>query len=290
MGNRSEWLGLSAERRSELDQEYQNNTAHVSTFCRLSNETLNLMHYLSHNQINTFTRPEMIDRIASMLNYFLVHLVGPKSKNFKVKDHKKYHFHPSSLLAKLVGIYVNLSKQDKAFVKAIERDSRSFSEKIFHLTYQIIVRWKIVSNNEDVQFQELLNDINRVVKEREAEEHILEDVEVPSEFLDPLMDHIMTDPVTLPTSGSVLDRCVIERHLLSSSTDPFNRKHLTPEMLVTNTELKIKIQHWMDNVKNQKHKSVIEPKDGPPRDDSYPAESADQLEEEERWRPEEEGM
>lgn len=50
----------------------------------LSNETLFLINYLSSHKIDTFTRPEMIDRMAGMLNYFLVHLVGPKSKDFKV--------------------------------------------------------------------------------------------------------------------------------------------------------------------------------------------------------------
>jgi hypothetical protein len=50
----------------------------------LSNETLFLISYLSRHNIPTFTRPEMIDRMAGMLNYFLDHLVGPKSKHIKV--------------------------------------------------------------------------------------------------------------------------------------------------------------------------------------------------------------
>ena len=38
--------------------------------------------------------------------------------------------------------------------------------------------------------------------------------------------------VLLPTSGNIMDRSSIMRHLLSDETDPFNRKHLTPDMLV----------------------------------------------------------
>lgn len=54
--------------------------------------------------------------------------------------------------------------------------------------------------------------------------------DAPEEFKDPLMDTLMTDPVLLP-SGAIMDRPIITRHLLNSSTDPFNRQHLTEDML-----------------------------------------------------------
>lgn len=49
---------------------------------------------------------------------------------------------------------------------------------------------------------------------------------------DPLMDTLMQDPVLLPTSGNIMDRNIIQRHLLNSLSDPFNRQHLTEDMLV----------------------------------------------------------
>lgn len=55
--------------------------------------------------------------------------------------------------------------------------------------------------------------------------------DAPEEFRDPLMDTLMLDPVVLP-SGKVMDRAIITRHLLNSSTDPFNRQPLTEDMLV----------------------------------------------------------
>lgn len=42
---------------------------------------------------------------------------------------------------------------------------------------------------------------------------------------------LMHDPVILPTSGKIMDRAVIMRHLLNSDTDPFNRQPLTTDML-----------------------------------------------------------
>lgn len=41
----------------------------------------------------------------------------------------------------------------------------------------------------------------------------------------------MDDPVTLPSSGKIMDRPVIIRHLLNSQTDPFNRQPLSEDDL-----------------------------------------------------------
>jgi ubiquitin conjugation factor E4 B len=46
---------------------------------------------------------------------------------------------------------------------------------------------------------------------------------------------VMTDPVILP-SGVTMDRSVITKHLLNSSTDPFNRLPLTAEQLEPGNE------------------------------------------------------
>ena len=50
-------------------------------------------------------------------------------------------------------------------------------------------------------------------------------------LIDPLMMTLMQEPVILPTSGKIMDRPVITRHLLNSDTDPFNRQPLTTDML-----------------------------------------------------------
>ena len=67
--------------------------------------------------------------------------------------------------------------------------------------------------------------------------------EVPDEFQDPITAELMTDPVRLP-SGHVVDRSVIQRHLLSDENDPFSRAKLTVDMLVPDAELKEKIDEW----------------------------------------------
>lgn len=68
---------------------------------------------------------------------------------------------------------------------------------------------------------------NMLVANQKSDDYL---ADAPDEFRDPLMDTLMSDPVRLP-SGQVMDRPVIMRHLLNSSTDPFNRQPLTEDML-----------------------------------------------------------
>ena len=41
-----------------------------------------------------------------------------------------------------------------------------------------------------------------------------------------------------------MDRSSIERHLLSSKTDPFNKQPLSADQLIPNVALKAKIEAW----------------------------------------------
>lgn len=69
------------------------------------------------------------------------------------------------------------------------------------------------------------------------------EIEIPDAYLDPILGHLMNDPVQLP-SGSILDRAVILRHLLESQTDPFTREPLRAESLRELPELRQEIDAW----------------------------------------------
>ena len=47
---------------------------------------------------------------------------------------------------------------------------------------------------------------------QEAEDELLDDV--PDDFIDPIMGDLMRDPVILPSSGKIVDRSTIARHIL----------------------------------------------------------------------------
>lgn len=54
--------------------------------------TITTLEYLTEEIKTIFCHSTMVDRIAAMLNYFLLHLVGPKKKNFKVIQYLKIDF------------------------------------------------------------------------------------------------------------------------------------------------------------------------------------------------------
>lgn len=50
----------------------------------LGRDTIKILKLLTAETKSIFVHNSMVDRIAGMLNYFLLHLVGPNKGNFKV--------------------------------------------------------------------------------------------------------------------------------------------------------------------------------------------------------------
>ncbi|CAG8694664.1 7959_t:CDS:2, partial [Ambispora leptoticha] len=59
-------------------------------------------------------------------------------------------------------------------------------------------------------------------------------------------------PVTLPGSNITIDRSTITTHLLSDSTDPFNRKPLSIDQVIPNVEMKERITAYKLERKQKK--------------------------------------
>lgn len=81
------WESLPQNERQQNLQNLQQ----LSMLARFDNilgkDTLNILKLLTSEAKAIFCHSSMVDRIASMLNYFLLNLVGPKQKNFKVSKH-----------------------------------------------------------------------------------------------------------------------------------------------------------------------------------------------------------
>jgi U-box domain len=69
--------------------------------------------------------------------------------------------------------------------------------------------------------------------------------EAPDEFLDPITQSLMRDPVIMPASRQTIDRPTILRHLMTDPRDPISRASLTPEDLLPAPELKARISEWL---------------------------------------------
>ncbi|KAH6791522.1 U-box domain-containing protein [Perilla frutescens var. hirtella] len=244
MSNTVEWERRPAQERQERTRLFHSQENIIRIDMKLANEDVSMLAFTSEQIIAPFLLPEMVERVASMLNYFLLQLVGPQRKSLSLKDPEKYEFRPKLLLKQIVTIYVNLAKGDKdnIFPAAISRDGRSYNEQLFGAASDVLR--KIGEDARIIQeFVELGTKAKVAAVEARDAEAALGDI--PDEFLDPIQYTLMKDPVILPSSRVVVDRPVIQRHLLSDSTDPFNRSHLTADMLIPDVELKAKIEEFV---------------------------------------------
>jgi len=88
----------------------------------------------------------------------------------------------------------------------------------------------------------------------EAEDDELGDI--PDEFLDPIVAKLMRDPVRLPLSRVILDRSTIKSHLLSDTTDPFNRSPLSIEDVIPEPEMKARIDAYLAQRRDKTNAAV----------------------------------
>ncbi|MCD7467046.1 E3 ubiquitin-protein ligase pub1 [Datura stramonium] len=251
MSNTAEWERRPAQERQERTRLFHSQENIIRIDMKLANEDVSLLAFTSEQITVPFLLPEMVERVASMLNYFLLQLVGPQRKSLSLKDPEKYEFRPKELLKQIVKIYVHLARGDKEniFPAAIIRDGRSYNEQIFSAAADVLRRI-----GEDMRIIQEFIELGAKAKVAASEAMDAEAAlgDIPDEFLDPIQYTLMKDPVILPSSRITVDRPVIQRHLLSDSTDPFNRSHLTVDMLIPDTELKAKIEEFIRSHELQK--------------------------------------
>ncbi len=213
---------------------------------QLANETIAMMKLFTAALSESFTMPEIVQRLADMMDYNLDTLVGPKSRDLKVQDPLKYHFNARTLLAEFVDIYLNLGGSAR-FIEAVARDGRSYKPANFDNASRILERFSLKSREELAAWQNLKDRFKRA---KEIDDQAEEDLgEIPDEFLDPLMFSLMEDPVILPMSKQTIDRSTIRSHLLSDPTDPFNRQPMSIEDVLPNIELKERIKVFKEERK-----------------------------------------
>ncbi|SNX83910.1 related to UFD2 - ubiquitin fusion degradation protein [Melanopsichium pennsylvanicum] len=234
--------GESAQEQQEREGHIRQLEQTIKSDLELGTEFLRLLIDFTAEAGEAFMTPEVVSRLAAMLDYNLDLMAGPKCQNLKVKQAKKVSFEPRNLLRMIMSVYLNLcSKGD--FITAIAQDGRSYSKAVFEKAGWIAERYMLKSPPE---LEAWMGMIGQVEEKRQMEADEEEDLgEVPDEFLDPLMATVMRDPVLLPTSKIVVDRSTIKAHLLSDSTDPFNRSSLKIDDVVPDTQLKQKIEAFI---------------------------------------------
>jgi ubiquitin conjugation factor E4 B len=198
----------------------------------------------------TLLRPELLPRLAAMLNFNLVLLAGPRCAALKVRDPGRYRFNPRALLGSLLDVYLSMGGCD-VFVRAVGEDERSFSTRLLDATLSIMRRTGM-AEEKIASFEAFCAAVQNAARRGlvtanggESGEEGAEDA-IPDDFLDPILFTLMTDPVLLPTSQIVIDRSTITAHLLNDPHDPFNRQPLRSEdLLPCPSELKTRLDLYL---------------------------------------------
>ena len=261
--NEAAMAELTDEHKKEKQDLLEDYKGRAKSYMQLTTETMEMLILFSESLATSFTMPEIVTRLADMLDYNLETMVspltqishawtrmkltplqvGPKSSNLKVENmQQEYRFDPKGLLSDIMTVYCNLSAKPN-FISAIARDARSYKPANFERAAQIMNKNVLKSPEQMRTWNELAAAVAEAKAAEDAEEEDLG--EIPDEFEDPLMAILMRDPVTLPSSRQVVDRSTVRSHLLSDPTDPFNRVPLKIEEVLPNDELRERIEAWI---------------------------------------------
>ncbi|KAG8688853.1 hypothetical protein FRC08_011233 [Ceratobasidium sp. 394] len=254
MARKEEWEALSVEDRREKEKYFRQYEGMATSYSTLSKSTVGLLRDFTKETKAAFLTPEIVDRLAAMLNYNLDMLCGPRCSSLHVKDMEKYRFQPRTLLGEIFQVYLNLSG-DASFINAVASEGRSYKKEVFLNAASIVRKYSIKSETEIEQFRLFINAVEEAKALIEAEDDLSD---APEEFMDPLMYTLMRDPVILPSSRATVDRSTIKAHLLSDVTDPFNRSPLKIEDIIPNEGLKAKIEAWLTERRGGKTKAALD--------------------------------
>lgn|SRR5690348_17225752 len=84
MDDKVAWAAQTPQYRQEREGVLSTAQRQASSYIALGNETVNMLSYLTVEIKEPFLTAEIVDRLATMLDYNLVILVGEKMSNLKV--------------------------------------------------------------------------------------------------------------------------------------------------------------------------------------------------------------
>jgi len=241
MSNQAEWEARDQTERREREQLFLQLEDETTTYILLGKSTVELLKLFTTETKDPWMVPEIVERLAAMLDFNLSLLTGPRSAELNVDGRDGYCFNPRQLLSDILSIFLNLSSES-AFIRAVAVDERSYSVSLFRRAAGIARKRSLKTEAEIDRLRVFVEKVEEVKAIIEVDEDL---GGVPDEFIDPISAVIMRDPVILPSSKAVVDRKTIKQQLLSVPQDPFNRVQLAIEDVIPDVELKAKIDAFL---------------------------------------------
>jgi ubiquitin conjugation factor E4 B len=179
MHDRETWERQPAQYRRDRDAQLRQLERHASAYVRLGKSTVDLLKIFTAEAKRPFMMPEIVNRLAAMLDYNLDALAGPRCQNLVIQNKEKYHFDPRGLLADILQVFLNLADQEE-FVRAVANDGRSYRKELFEKAAGIARKWRLKSDDEIENLGAFVANVEETKITIEAEEDL---GEVPEEYL-----------------------------------------------------------------------------------------------------------
>jgi len=80
MNDKAAWLQQTPELQQSRQRQLSQDERQCRSYLTLARETVDMFHYLTMEIKEPFMRPELVERLAAMLNFNLQQLCGPKCK------------------------------------------------------------------------------------------------------------------------------------------------------------------------------------------------------------------
>lgn len=179
MEDTQKWSQQSQEQQQTRMRNLNQDERQCRSYLTLARETVDMFHYLTQDIKEPFLRPELVDRLAAMLNFNLKQLSGSKCKNLKVRNPEKYNWDPKWLLSHLVDIYIHLDSDTLA--AALANDQRSFSMETFQDAVTRIQKNLSMSQSDVEKFKALAEKAQQITLDNMKKDEDYEDA--PEDFI-----------------------------------------------------------------------------------------------------------
>ena len=181
-------------------------------------------------------------KLINASNYFVTKLVD-KAEILFIDSPKEYYFNKCVLLELSLKIYALFGRTDK-FIEMASLEISFYKPELFLKSIELVKTNNLLT---EIDIDTVKISIDKITKKIDELEELMQDVEIPEKFLDPIMQTIINEPVYLPENNIIIDKNIISKHLLNSDKKSFTRSKLTMKMVEeynNKTDVNLKLEEF----------------------------------------------
>ena len=207
----AEWGSLTDERREEDLKKLREAEHLIKSEADLILEVLGMVNYLSSDSVirQGFLYPRVLGQFTSCVLNVILNLTGKQSLQFKLDDSSALGFEPKQFLVEVCHIIAHVAEFE------VFRDStigNGYFQKgdPLQAAAKVVRQFNLASDADKATLDDFVKRVR--AKADSAESKHFEELlsKAPEQYLDPITNELMTDPVRLPTGNNVVDRSTIE--------------------------------------------------------------------------------